>query len=73
MPKLNRPIKAVESDLITILEFVRVAVKKFPKATDRILSHMDLSDEAFKDAYVMLASTIDFDFEDDGGDDGSDD
>lgn len=69
MPKLNRPIKAVEGDLITILEFVRVAVKQFPKATDMILSHMDLSDEAFKDAYVVLASAIDFDFEDEGADD----
>jgi hypothetical protein len=73
MPKINQPIKIIKNDLITILEFIRVAVTEFPKATDHILTHMDLSDEAFKETYVMVASAVDFDFDDDGdNDDGSD-
>lgn len=64
----RQPIKAIESDLVTVLEFVRVAVKKFPGAVDEILRHMDLSDDAFEEAYLALGDAIGFDFEDEGAD-----
>lgn len=64
----RQPIKAIESDLVTILEFVRVAVKKVPKTVDEILSHMDLSDDAFEEAYLALGDAIGFAFEDEGAD-----
>lgn len=70
MPNNRAPIKAIESDLITVLEFVRVATRKFPRATDELLSHMDLSDDAFEEAYLALGDAIGFDFEDEGHDDG---
>lgn len=64
--KTNRPIKSIEGDLITVLEFIRVAVKEFPAATDQILTHMDLADDAFEEAYLALGDDVDFVFEDDG-------
>lgn len=72
MPKTNQPIKAIESDLITILEFIRVAEEQFPVETDKILSLMDLSDEAFSDAYIAIGEAIGFDFEDEGEDEDDD-
>lgn len=69
MPKINQPIKVIEDDLITVLEFVRVATRRFPNATDEILTQMDLSDDAFEEAYLALGDAVDFDFEDDGEDD----
>lgn len=66
----RQPIKAIENDLVTILEFVRVAVKAFPVEADRILGFMDLSDDAFEEAYLALGDAIGFDFEDEGQDDG---
>jgi len=69
MPKTNQPIKAIESELITALEFIRVARAECPKATDKILSRMDLSDEAFDEELAAIAAVVDFDFDDDGGDD----
>lgn len=68
MPKTNQPIKTIESDLVTILEFVRVAVKAFPVEADRILSFMDLADDAFEEAYLALGDAVEFDFEDEGED-----
>lgn len=73
MPKLNQPIKVIKSELITVLEFIRIARGEFPKTTDKILSHMDLSDEAFDEVLGAIAAFVDFDLYDDGGDDGSDD
>ena len=64
----RQPIKAIESDLVTVLEFVRVAVKEFPGAVAEILSYMDLSDDAFKEANLALGGAIGFDFEDEGAD-----
>ena len=66
MPNNRAPIKAIESDLISILEFVRVAVKEFPEATDQILTHMDLADDAFEEAYLALGDAINFKFENEG-------
>lgn len=62
--KNNRPISAIKSELITLLEFTRVSVKKFPKTTDKVLTHMDLSDEAFMDEINVLADAVNFDFDD---------
>ena len=45
------------------MEFIRVAVKGFPKTTDKILTHMDLSDEAFMEAANALAAEVSFDFD----------
>ncbi len=67
MPKSTKtrlPISSIESELITILEFVRVALKHFPKATDRILTHMDLADEAFVDELRPVCDAVGFDFTD---------
>jgi hypothetical protein len=61
MPKL--PIKAVESEIITLLEFVRVAVTEFPKTTDKILDCMDLNDEAFMEEVNTLCRQVNFDFD----------
>lgn len=72
MPKINQPIKAIKDDLITVLEFIRVAVQEFPRATDGILTHMDLSDDAFSEAYLALGDAVDFDFEDNGEDEDAD-
>jgi hypothetical protein len=56
-------IETVKSELITLLEFVRVAVKGFPKTTDRILDHMDLNDDAFMEEIQTLCDQVDFDFD----------
>lgn len=71
MPQL--PIDAFKDELVTILEFIRVAQKGFPSTTDKILTHMDLSDEAFLEAANTLAAEVSFDFDDDGTDDDNDD
>lgn len=71
--KTSRPIRSIESDLITILEFIRVAVKEFSNTTDQILTHMDLSDDAFEESYLALGDAVDFVFEDDGEDEDDDD
>lgn len=72
MANTRSPISAIESDLIEVLEFVRVAVSAFPKATDRILTVMDLSDEAFREAIDSVCAAVDFDFNDNGEDDNDD-
>lgn len=69
MPKTNQPIKTIESELITLLEFVRISRAECPKATDKILTRMDLSDEAFDEELAVIGAAVDFDFDDDGGDD----
>lgn len=63
--KTNRAINTIESDLISVLEFIRVAVQEFPAATDQILTHMDLADDAFEEAYLALGDAVDFVFEED--------
>jgi hypothetical protein len=40
--------------VITVLEFIRVAVTEYPKTTDKILTHMDLADEAFDEEIDVL-------------------
>lgn len=67
--KTSRPIKSIESDLITVLEFIRVAVNEFPAAADQILTHMDLANDAFEEAYLAVGDSVDFVFEDDGEND----
>mgnify|MGYP003341360303 CR=1 FL=1 len=57
------PIKAVKSELVTLLEFVRVAVTEFPKTTDKILDQLDLNDEAFMEEIQTLCRQVDFDFD----------
>lgn len=57
------PIDSFENEIVTLLEFVRVAVKEFPRATDSILSHMDLSDEGFMEDVDVLCAQVDFDFD----------
>lgn len=67
MPKSTKtrmPISFIESELITLLEFARVAFKELPSAKNDILDRMDLSDEAFKEAFIAVADTIGFDFND---------
>lgn len=66
--KNKRPISDFESELLTVLEFARVASKQFAKTADKILSEMDLSDEAFHEDIKTLGDVIGFDFEDDGTD-----
>jgi hypothetical protein len=56
-------VKSVESEIITLLEFVRVAATEFPKATDRILAHMDLNDKAFMEEIQTLCRQVNFDFD----------
>jgi hypothetical protein len=63
-----RPIDHFSDELVTMLEFVRVAVKGFPKTTDKILTHMDLSDEAFMEAVNALAAEVSFDFDEEPDD-----
>jgi hypothetical protein len=62
------PIDHFSDELVTLLEFVRVAVKGFPKTTDKILTHMDLSDEAFMEAVNALAAEVSFDFDEEPDD-----
>lgn len=67
MPKSTKnrlPISSIESELITILEFARVAFMELPSAKNDILDRMDLSDEAFKEAFIAVADTIGFDIND---------
>ena len=64
----SRPIDYFTDELVTILEFLRVAVKGFPKTTDKILTHMDLSDEAFMEAVNTLAAEVSFDFDEEPDD-----
>ena len=66
MPQL--PIDHFSDELVTLLEFVRVAVKGFPKTTDKILTHMDLSDEAFMEAVNALGAEVSFDFDEEPDD-----
>jgi hypothetical protein len=58
-----KPIDHFSSELVTLLEFVRVAMKGFPKTTDKILTHMDLADEAFMEDINALAAEVSFDFD----------
>lgn len=62
----RRPINAFTSELITALEFIRVAQTRYPKATDMILSHMDLADEAFLADIKTLGDAVGFNFNDNG-------
>lgn len=62
----RRPISSFTSELLTALEFIRVAQTRYPKATDMILSNMDLSDEAFREDIKTLGDAIGFDFNDNG-------
>ncbi len=64
--KTRQPISSVESPLITALEFVRVALAQYPDTADKILTYMDLSDEAFQEDMKTLGEAIGFDFNDDG-------
>jgi hypothetical protein len=64
--KNKRPISEFESELLTALEFVRTALAHYPKATDRILTDMDVSDEAFLEDIKMIGNAIGFDIDDDG-------
>jgi hypothetical protein len=64
--KNKRPISEFESELLTALEFVRTALAHYPKATDRILTDMDVSDEAFREDIKILGDAIGFDLDDDG-------
>ena len=50
-PKLHHAV-------ITVLEFVRVAVTEFPKTTDKILTTMDLADEAFDEEIDVLENML---------------
>jgi hypothetical protein len=61
-----RPISSFAGELITALEFIRVAQTHYPKATDMILNNMDLADEAFLTDIKTLGDAIGFDFNDDG-------
>jgi len=68
MPKLS--IKAVESEIITLLEFIRIAATEFPKTTDKILDCMDLNNEAFMEDVTTVCRQVRFDFDEkDDGDD----
>jgi len=68
MPKL--PVTSFKSELITLLEFIRVAATEFPKTTDKILDHMDLNNEAFMDEVKTVCRQVQFDFDEkDSGDD----
>lgn len=62
----RRPISAFTSELLTTLEFIRVAQTRYPKATDMILSHMDLADAAFLEDIKALGDAVGFDFNDNG-------
>jgi hypothetical protein len=64
-----RPIDHFSDELVTLLEFIRVAVKGFPKTTDKILTHLDLSDEAFMEAVNVIAAEVSFDFDEEPDDD----
>jgi hypothetical protein len=66
MPAL--PISSFSAELITLLEFARVAVKEFPRAADKILDHMDLSDEAFLEDVQTLCKQVEFNFDEDEDD-----
>lgn len=63
-----RPIDHFSDELVTLLEFIRVTVKSFPKTTDKILTHMDLSDAAFMEAVNALAAEVSFDFDEEPDD-----
>lgn len=68
------PVSYFQGELVTLLEFARIAVRQFPKTTDKILTEMDLSDEAFGEEIQTLCKAVDFDFSDNGEEkDGSDD
>lgn len=69
--KARQPISSVESPLITALEFVRVALAQYPNTADKVLTYMDLSDEAFQEDMKTLGDAIGFDFNDSGETDGS--
>lgn len=43
---------------VTVLEFIRIAVTHFPKTTDKILTHMDLSDDGFDDEIDVLENML---------------
>jgi hypothetical protein len=60
MPKL--PIDSYAGELVTLLEFVRVAVTKFPRTTKEILDRMDLADEALMQDVETLCKQVNFDF-----------
>jgi len=62
-------IHAFKSELITLLEFVRVAVTEFPKTTDKILDCLDLNDEAFMEEIQTLCRQVNFDFDEKADDD----
>lgn len=60
--KTRQPISSIESELITALEFVRVASTYYIEETDRILTEMDLNDESFREDMKKLGDAVGFDF-----------
>lgn len=61
--KIRQPISSIESELITALEFVRVASTYYLETTDKILTAMDLNDEAFHEDMKKLGDSVGFDFD----------
>lgn len=61
--KTHQPISSIESELVTALEFVRVASTYYLGTTDKILTAMDLNDEAFQEDMKKLGDAVDFDFD----------
>lgn len=61
--KTRQPISSIESELITALEFVRVASTYYLETTDKILTAMDLNDEAFHEDMKKLGDAVEFDFD----------
>jgi hypothetical protein len=61
--KTRQPISSIESELVTALEFVCLTSTYYLKTTDKILTAMDLNDEAFREEMKKLGDAVGYDFD----------